>query len=141
MADEGAGAPRREAVPPDDALISALAGRDLSALAALYDRYARISYALAYRILGEAEAAEDVVHDGFISAWRGAASYRSERGNVRGWKSSLTRRWPKTIAMSDAGNTPSKPINSKPTPIIPASMLATTGAAANTRVSSRIRLR
>ncbi|HLQ04374.1 MAG TPA: sigma-70 family RNA polymerase sigma factor [Verrucomicrobiae bacterium] len=89
MADEGAGAPRREAVPPDDALISALAGRDLSALAALYDRYARISYALAYRILGEAEAAEDVVHDGFISAWRGAASYRSERGNVRGWLLSI----------------------------------------------------
>src|SRR5512140_1383115 len=70
------------ALPPDDALIAALADRDLTALAALYDRYGRIAYALAYRILGEAEAAEDVVHDGFISAWRGAASYRSERGNV-----------------------------------------------------------
>jgi RNA polymerase sigma-70 factor (ECF subfamily) len=78
-----------DATPPDDALIAALAGRDLDALAALYDRYARISYALAYRILGEAEAAEDVVHDGFISAWRGAASYRSERGNVRGWLLSI----------------------------------------------------
>jgi RNA polymerase sigma-70 factor (ECF subfamily) len=89
MPDEGARAPRREVVPPDDTLIAALAGRDLDALAALYDRYARISYALAYRILGEAEAAEDVVHDGFISAWRGAASYRSERGNVRGWLLSI----------------------------------------------------
>jgi RNA polymerase sigma-70 factor (ECF subfamily) len=89
MPDEGARAPGREAVPPDDTLIAALAGRDLDALAALYDRYARISYALAYRILGEAEAAEDVVHDGFISAWRGAASYRSERGNVRGWLLSI----------------------------------------------------
>ena len=73
----------------DDALIAALAGRDLTALAALYDRYGRIAYALAYRILGESEAAEDVVHDGFISAWRGAASYRSERGNVRGWLLSI----------------------------------------------------
>jgi RNA polymerase sigma-70 factor (ECF subfamily) len=89
MSDEGAGAPRREATPPDDALIAALAGRDLAALATLYDRYARISYALAYRILGEPEAAEDVVHDGFISAWRGAASYRAERGNVRGWLLSI----------------------------------------------------
>jgi len=89
MPDEGARAPGRETVPPDDTLIAALAGRDLDALAALYDRYARISYALAYRILGEAEAAEDVVHDGFISAWRGAASYRSERGNVRGWLLSI----------------------------------------------------
>ena len=47
----------------------------------LYDRYGRIAYALAYRILGESEAAEDVVQDAFISAWRGAASYRRERGN------------------------------------------------------------
>src|SRR6266571_4957444 len=89
MSDEGVGAPRREATPPDDLLIAALAGRDLTALATLYDRYARVSYALAYRILGEAEAAEDVVHDGFISAWRGAASYRAERGNVRGWLLSI----------------------------------------------------
>jgi RNA polymerase sigma-70 factor (ECF subfamily) len=73
------------AQPTDDALIAALVGRDLTALATLYDRYGRIAYALAYRILGESEAAEDVVHDGFISAWRGAGSYRSERGNVRGW--------------------------------------------------------
>lgn len=78
-----------DAIPPDDALIAALAHRDLTALASLYDRYSRIAYALAYRILGESEAAEDVVHDGFISAWRGAAGYRSERGNVRGWLLSI----------------------------------------------------
>src|SRR4029077_16694417 len=76
-------------LPADDALMAALAGRDLSALAALYDRYGRLAYALAYRILGESEAAEDVVQDAFISAWRGAASYRRERGNVRGWLLSI----------------------------------------------------
>ena len=91
MPDQGVGAHRREATlsPTDDALIGALAGRDLTALAALYDRYGRVAYALAYRILGEPEGAEDVVHDGFLSAWRGAASYRSERGNVRGWLLSI----------------------------------------------------
>ncbi len=73
------------AVPSDDALMAALAARDLSALGTLYDRYGRVAYGLAYRILGESEGAEDVVHDGFISAWRGAASYRPERGNARGW--------------------------------------------------------
>ena len=87
MADH---ASRRDAnQPTDDALIGALAGRDLTALAVLYDRYGRVAYALAYRILGEPEAAEDVVHDGFLSAWRGAGSYRSERGNVRGWLLSI----------------------------------------------------
>ena len=87
MADHAA---RREAQhPADDTLIRALAARDLAALASLYDRYGRVAYALAYRILGEAEGAEDVVHDGFLSAWRGAASYRAERGNVRGWLLSI----------------------------------------------------
>src|SRR5260221_14097394 len=78
-----------DTLPGDDALMAALAAHDLSGLSGLYDRYARIAYALAYRILGESEAAEDVVHDGFISAWRGATSYRSERGNVRGWLLSI----------------------------------------------------
>lgn len=73
----------------DDALMVALAARDLGALAALYDRYGRLGYALAYRIVGESEAAEDVVHDAYLSAWRGAASYRRERGNPRGWLLSI----------------------------------------------------
>ncbi len=76
-------------VPTDDALMLALAQRDLTALASLYDRYGRVAYALAYRILGEPEGAEDVVHDAFISAWRGAATYRTDRGNVRGWLLSI----------------------------------------------------
>jgi RNA polymerase sigma-70 factor (ECF subfamily) len=80
MADPSAG---------DDVLMSALADHDLSALASLYDRYGRLAYALAYRILGETEAAEDVVQDAFISAWRGAATYRRERGNPRGWLLSI----------------------------------------------------
>jgi len=77
------------AQPPDDALMAALAARDLTALAALYDRYGRLAYALAYRILGESAGAEDVVHDAFLSAWRGATTYRRERGNARGWLLSI----------------------------------------------------
>ena len=75
--------------PSDDQVMVALAGREVAALATLYDRYGRLAYALAYRILGEGEAAEDVVHDAFISAWRGAGSYRRERGNARGWLLSI----------------------------------------------------
>src|SRR5213595_4285386 len=76
-------------LPADDVLMAALAERDLSALAGLYDRYGRLANALAYRILGESEAAEDVVQDAFISAWRGAATYRRERGNPRAWLLSI----------------------------------------------------
>ncbi|HET8568857.1 MAG TPA: sigma-70 family RNA polymerase sigma factor [Candidatus Limnocylindria bacterium] len=73
----------------DEDLIAALARQELSALAALYDRYGRLAYALAYRILGESEAAQDVLHDAYLLVWRGAATYRRERGNVRGWLLSI----------------------------------------------------
>ena len=52
----------------DETLMAALAARDLTALAALYDHHGRLAYALAYRILRESEAAEDVVHDAWLSA-------------------------------------------------------------------------
>jgi RNA polymerase sigma-70 factor (ECF subfamily) len=73
----------------DEHLLAQLVNRDLDALAQLYDRYGRLSYALAHRILGESESAEDVVHDAFISAWRGAGTYSRERGNVRSWLLSI----------------------------------------------------
>jgi len=73
----------------DHQLLEALAARDLTALSALYDRYGRMAYALAYRILGEPEAAEDVVQDAFLSAWRGAGTFRRDRGNGRSWLLSI----------------------------------------------------
>jgi len=74
---------------PDPDLVEALAARDLSALSALYDRYGRVAYSLAYRILGEPEGAEDVVQDAFLAAWRGAGTFRRERGNARSWLLSI----------------------------------------------------
>lgn len=73
----------------DDQLIAALADADLSALDALYDRYSKVGYSLAYRILGDRGAAEDVVQDAFLSVWRQAKSYRRERGSARTWLMSI----------------------------------------------------
>ena len=67
----------------DEDLIS-LAG-DGQAFALLYDRHGRAAYSLAYRMLGERQAAEDLAQDAFIKIWRGASSYRTERGSVRTW--------------------------------------------------------
>src|SRR5687767_6186229 len=73
----------------DHELVEALAGRDLTALSTLYDRYGRVAYTLAYRILGEPEGAEDVVQDAFLSAWKGAGTFKRERGNARSWLLSI----------------------------------------------------
>ncbi len=60
------------------------AGR-LEAFEVLYDRYRLIAYSIALRITADPTAAEDVVQDAFISAWRNAARYVEARGSVKTW--------------------------------------------------------
>jgi len=75
----------------DRELLRAIARRDTDALVALYDRYNRLAFGLAYRILGDAFVAEEVVQDAFMSVWRNAASYDFARGNVRSWLLTIVR--------------------------------------------------
>ena len=74
----------------DTDLIS-LAESDPEAFATIYDRHSRAAYALAYRMMGERMAAEDLVQEVFLKIWRAARSYRSERGSVRTWILSIVR--------------------------------------------------
>jgi RNA polymerase sigma-70 factor (ECF subfamily) len=69
----------------DEDLISLVGGSDAEAFATLYDRHGRAAYSLSYRMMGEKQAAEDLVQDAFLKVWRGAGSYRTERGSVRTW--------------------------------------------------------
>ena len=85
MADRG----RRYLLLADEDLISLVQVRDAQAFAALYDRHGRAAYSLAYRMMGERQAAEDLVQDSFLKVWRAAESYRVERGSVRTWLLSI----------------------------------------------------
>ncbi len=64
---------------------------DKEALGTLYDRHSRTAYSLAYRMMGERLAAEDLVQEAFLQVWRAAGSYRVERGSVRTWILSIVR--------------------------------------------------
>lgn len=80
----------RDGPPPgdprsDEELIAAVQTRDGEALAALYDRYGRMAFAIAYRILGERGVSEDVVQDAFLAVWRRAGGFQPGRGAVRSW--------------------------------------------------------
>jgi RNA polymerase sigma-70 factor (ECF subfamily) len=70
----------------DEDLISLVATEsDAEAFAILYDRHSRAAYSLAYRMMGDKHAAEDLLQDAFLKVWRGATSYRTERGSLRTW--------------------------------------------------------
>lgn len=69
----------------DHDLVAALADGDDSALAVLYDRHAPLLLGIARRMLGDANEAEDLVHDVMMAAWRDAERYQPDRASVRSW--------------------------------------------------------
>jgi RNA polymerase sigma-70 factor (ECF subfamily) len=73
----------------DKDLISQVGQGDAQAFPTLYERHGRAAYALAYRLMGEKQAAEDLLQEAFLKLWCGAASYRAERGSVRTWLLSI----------------------------------------------------
>jgi RNA polymerase sigma-70 factor, ECF subfamily len=85
VADRG----RQYLLLADEDLISLVQTKDAEAFAVLYDRHGRVAYSLAYRMMGERQAAEDLVQDAFLKLWRSARSYRPERGSVRTWLLSI----------------------------------------------------
>jgi RNA polymerase sigma-70 factor, ECF subfamily len=77
--------------PDDQALVAAMAAGDVGALDLLYCRYRAVALAVAYQILRDRAAAEDVVHDAILRFWRAASSFRSGRGSPRGWLLTIVR--------------------------------------------------
>ena len=73
----------------DEDLISLVETADAEAFATLYDRHSRAAFSLAYRMMGERQASEDLAQDAFLKVWRSANSYRAERGSVRTWLLSI----------------------------------------------------
>ena len=75
----------------DGELIRRTSGGDRDAFEALYRRYARSVFGLALRRLGDRGRAEDAVQETFASVWRGARSYRPERGPGGPWIYAVAR--------------------------------------------------
>jgi len=77
--------------PDDGALIAAIAAGDTAALDLLYSRYRPLAFAVACKLVHDRTAAEDVVHDAFLSVWRAASSFQPGRGSPRAWLLTIVR--------------------------------------------------
>ncbi len=73
----------------DSEMLDALRSDELPALESLYDRYGKLAYSLAYRILGNAASAEDAVQEAFLAIWRNADRFDLARGTLRNWLLSI----------------------------------------------------
>ena len=67
------------------ALLDRIAAKDPAALKTLYDRTAGKLYGLALRVVGQREAAEDVLQEAFVSIWRVAGDYRESLSPPMAW--------------------------------------------------------
>jgi RNA polymerase sigma-70 factor (ECF subfamily) len=81
---------RSQGAAGEAALIGRVAGGDLAAFGALYDRYARDVYAFAAHALGRGPA-EEVAQDVFVRIWQRAAQFDETRGSVAGWIMAIAR--------------------------------------------------
>jgi RNA polymerase sigma-70 factor (ECF subfamily) len=72
-------------------LVSAIRSGDESAMAALYDKYSSIVYAVALRVLADTGAAEDVLQEVFMQLWRNPGAFDASRGNLAPWLAVVAR--------------------------------------------------
>jgi RNA polymerase sigma factor (sigma-70 family) len=76
----------------DEELLEAIAAGDEGALGVLYDRFGRIAYGVALRVLRDRALAEDAVQEAFLAIWRSATRYRLERAKPSTWVLTLVHR-------------------------------------------------
>jgi RNA polymerase sigma-70 factor (ECF subfamily) len=77
---------------PDAVLIGRVARGDDGAFSTLYRRHAPVVRLIAYRGLGDAGAADDVVQEVFVDAWRHAAAFDPARASFATWLRTIAAR-------------------------------------------------
>jgi RNA polymerase sigma factor (sigma-70 family) len=71
--------------PTDEQVLEAVGRGDDDALGVLYDRFGRLAFRLAFRILRDRALAEDAVQEAFLAVWRSADAYKRERAKPSTW--------------------------------------------------------
>jgi RNA polymerase sigma-70 factor (ECF subfamily) len=69
----------------DETLLERVRARDHHAMTDLFDRYSRMVYSVALRVLKDPGQAEDVMQDVFFNVWENPKLFVSGRGSLGGW--------------------------------------------------------
>ena len=75
----------------DAALLASVQRGDEGAMASLFDRYSKIVYSVALRVLRDPASAEDVLQEVFMQIWRNPNSFVATRGSLGGWLAVVAR--------------------------------------------------
>jgi RNA polymerase sigma-70 factor (ECF subfamily) len=75
----------------DAALLARVAVSDPNATSEFVERFQRRVFGLAFTIVGDSRAAEDVAQEALLRAWRHAAIFDVRRGSVVSWLLTITR--------------------------------------------------
>jgi len=90
--DRGAAVPAGFVHLSDEALVAQIARGDELALGAFYDRFGRVVYSLAFRVVRNVQLAEEATQEAFLAVWRTADEYRASRGSARAWLLTIAHR-------------------------------------------------
>jgi RNA polymerase sigma-70 factor, ECF subfamily len=90
----------------DEDLMPLIGAKDAGAFEVFYDRHGGAAYSLAYRIVGERAAAEDVTQEAFVSIWRSGGRYDRARGSVRSWTLGIVRNRAIDLLRTRSGKAP-----------------------------------
>ena len=77
---------------PELNLLRQIQNGDEEALVALHNRYANLVFSVAFRVLNDQMAAEEVTQDAFMRIWRKSSSFDPEKGRFVTWLLTVTRR-------------------------------------------------
>src|ERR1017187_2322447 len=69
----------------DSSLLGLVQSGDEQAMASLFDRYSKLVYSVALRVLRDPTSAEDVLQEVFMQIWRNPDSFTAARENLGGW--------------------------------------------------------
>lgn len=84
--DDPGALPVAPATPADDtAILALLRAQSPAGLAQLYDRYGRLVYSIAFRVVQDRGAAEEIVQDVFLRCWTNIERYAPAQGSLASW--------------------------------------------------------